>query len=156
VAVRFDEHGTAIGELLAAKLVDGALDILEKHRALFTPKARFELTGRMRLRSASHPLESTRLDTLYRLAHDSVGDRGPIGEALLADAMLQDDAIYAEMDRAAAAGDAKRCQRAASGRSGFGASGIAPVLCEPMSKLTKTEERMMRVTMDAVREMATP
>ncbi|HEY8077168.1 MAG TPA: hypothetical protein VIF62_23740 [Labilithrix sp.] len=154
VASRLDDHGTAIGTLLAAKLVDGALDILEQHRALFDPNVRIRMTASIRLRGPEHPLEGTRLATLYRLAHDPLADRGPIGEALLADAMLQDDAIYAEMDRAAAAGDEKRCNRAAAGRSGFGASGIAAVLCKPMSKLPKTQERIQRMTADAAREMS--
>jgi hypothetical protein len=138
-ATRMDGSGTFIASCASASLVNEGLDLLE--RAPLGPDDRREIASHALLRSAAHPYEGERLTHLWLLSREDFLPRGPIGEALLADAMLEEDVVLAEMDRAVLAGDVGRCERAALGRRGLRATqGIT--LCEKAAEVARTGKRL--------------
>lgn len=139
-----DHRGTFIGELVAATIVNEGLDVLEKHEKEFPPGTRAEIAIHARLESPRRPFETWRLNHLWFLSdRDSYASYGPIGAALTADAMLQDDAIFAEMDRAIVAKDLARCESAARGRRGLYSRGLqlAP-MCKKAADIVRADARM--------------
>jgi hypothetical protein len=139
VATKIDANGTFLASVMAASIVNEGLDLLA--RTPLAPGARKETASHARLRSAAHPYEGERLTHLWLLSRDGLLYRGPIGEALLADTMLEEDAVLAEMDRAVVVGDVARCERAALGRRGpLATQGIT--LCPKAAEVARTGKRL--------------
>jgi hypothetical protein len=150
IATRLDAHGTFLGEIIAAKIVNDGIDVIE--RSSLPPLVRAEIVSHARLASAKHPFETERLERLWMLGNrDGLAGRGPIGAALVADAMLQEDAVLSEMDRAIAANDVPRCERAAHGRQSYlGAGDDLAFLCRKAAEVTRAQERSEKVIVAAL------
>jgi hypothetical protein len=157
-ATKIDRHGTLLAALVSAKIVNEGLDVLEKNESAFTPRARIELVSYVRLGSTKHPFEAERLTRLWVLSErNPLAERGVVGEAIVTDAMLQEDAILSEMDRAIAVGDVARCERAARGRRGLLRQGLdsAP-LCKKAADVAKVDDRVLGVVTRAIKDIGLP
>jgi hypothetical protein len=154
-AARIDESGTLLGSLFAARTVNDVLDVVDRHPSSFPPTARIQLSMHARIPSARHPFETERLRRLWLLARDQrMPAWGAVGEAVLLDAMFQEDATLAEMDRAASVRDVARCQRAARGRTEVYADGFDYArLCPKADEVVRAQERIVAMRTRAFPEV---
>ncbi len=152
-----DRLGTFIAELVAVKIVNDALDVVDSRPAAFSPELRLELASHIRLESPAHPFETMRLHDAWVAARDRRAKWGPIGEAFVTDAMLEADEVAAEMDRATVARDVERCKRAAADGTHrlFGGGDLAS-LCERAVTITRAGDRVRAFRRQAIKDSDPP
>lgn len=136
-----DRDGTPIAIMMASKLLDSTLDLLETNAG--RPLAASVLR-RNRLHGALYPLEGQRLFTDSRI----VAQWGhPFLHGIALDALHEEDSVTNAMDRAVRAEDVEGCIRAAKARSALTDPFEAPAattLCPNLVDVVRTNKRLAR------------
>jgi hypothetical protein len=149
-----DRRGTLVAEMMAATVLGEALAVIEAAQAKASSPRRASLLASVlagrRLRSTAHPLEGERLLVQSALVSLPSGRQGPkpFLNAYLADAMEEEDALTAGMERAIARGDTQGCSLAAKRRSAVTARygmGMAETVCTKMVGFVQAGKRLDRL-----------
>lgn len=143
---RIERGASFIATLVASKLADEALDVIDERPQLGrAPEIRRALL-RTELRTARHPLETERL---HQLAASLAAPPARLvtwgaTEARMADDAERGDAVLATMERAIRQGDRAACERAAREEGGGFGAPFNLVLCEKAEGVVRAERRLAR------------
>lgn len=148
-----DRRATVIDEIVAARIVADALDLINKDR--LPPHVRLQLFAHVQLSSARAPLESMRVHRDWLLVREPPM-RGVLGRFLAAEAVADNDVTLSEMERALVAGDLARCEAASQAQSRVLPSGVDALMCPKLARVVETGARLDSAVADAISDADLP